>query len=91
MNKNEEPNYGMRGCIGVLIIIAGVLIKLFYTGTFVDKHAVSETFGTSKNGNIIALLAIGIMKMAASAWGYLVVIAIGSYVFITSIISAIKK
>ncbi|MBC7450835.1 MAG: hypothetical protein H7259_05040 [Cytophagales bacterium] len=90
-NYNTEINDGMKGCIGVLIFIAGVLVKFFYTGTLVDKHNVAEQFGTNVHGHKLAIFAILFLKFAASAWGYIIIIVIGLYILISAIRSAIKK
>ena len=91
MNKKEETNYGLQGFIGFVILGTGILLKLLYVGTYIDKQAISEQFGGTVHANKLAIFVILLLKFAASSWGYIVCIVIGAYVFITSIISAIKN
>jgi len=91
MNKEEEINYGLIGFIGFVILSTGLLLKLLYVGTNVDSQSVSEMFGTNVHGNKLAILAILLLKFGASSWGYILCIVVGSYIFITSIISSIKN
>lgn len=91
MNKEDEANYGLIGFIGFVILGTGILLKLLYVGTTIDNQSVADIFGTNVHGNKLAVLAIMLLKFAASSWGYIVCIILGSYIFITSIISAIKK
>jgi len=89
--KEEEVNHGLIGFFGFVILGTGILLKLLYVGTTVDSQSVADMFGTNVHGNKLAILAILLLKFAASSWGYIVCIIVGAYIFISSIISAIKN
>lgn len=90
-NKEEEVNHGLIGFFGFVMLGTGILLKLLYVGTTVDSQSVADIFGTNVHGSKLAILAILLLKFAASSWGYIVCIVLGSYVFITSIISSFKS
>ncbi len=88
---SKKLNYIInRILIGALFIGAGILVKILYTGSEVDAAQVSEALGTSRRGNLLAIIAILFMRFFASWAGFILLWLTGG-ILIGLGLSGIKK